>query len=177
MPTSAPERCSSTCTPRKRSSFSFSETRWIGVCERRVPIVAAETIASRPAHARVRVPAAFHDRDQDLARVFVKEVLFVRETNRQAIYDFVDGLIGRTAVLVEEASERGELVDDVPAQLVAENCFAAYLLRLQKWLGLREELASVDHTERLRDSFEVQLRGLAPKQPRPAARSSRRKRS
>lgn len=119
----------------------------------------------------------FHDRDQDLARVFVKEVLFVRETNRQAIYDFVDGLIGRTALLVEGASARGELIDGVPAQVVAENCFAAYLLRLQKWLGLREELASVDHTERLRESFEVQLRGLAPKQPRPAVRSSRRRRS
>ncbi len=119
----------------------------------------------------------FHDRDQDLARVFVKEVLFVRETNRQTIYDFVEGLIGRTARLVEQAKERGELADDVPAHVVAENCFAAYLLRLQKWLGLREELASVDHTERLRESFEVQLRGLAPKQPRLSAHTARPKRS
>ncbi len=84
----------------------------------------------------------FHDRDQDLARVFVKEVLFVRETNRHSIYEFVEGLIGRTAALAEEAKERGELGADVPTRLLAENCFAAYLLRLQKWLGLRDALAS-----------------------------------
>ncbi len=121
----------------------------------------------------------FHDRDQDLARVFVKEVLFVRETNRHSIYEFVEGLIGRTAALAEEARGRGELDADVPTQLLAENCFAAYLLRLQKWLGLRDALASVEHIERLQESFELQLRGLTPAQKRRAPRSNRslRKRS
>ena len=115
----------------------------------------------------------FHNRDQDLARVFVKEVLFVRETNRQTIFEFVEGLIGRTAALVDEAKGRGELDASVPAQLLAENCFAAYLLRLQKWLGLREELASVEHTERLRESLELQLRGLGTARQSGPRRSSR----
>jgi AcrR family transcriptional regulator len=121
----------------------------------------------------------FHDRDQGLARVFVKEVLFVKETNRRTIYEFVEGLIGRTARLVEEAKERGELDASVPAQVLAENCFAAYLLRLQKWLGLREKLATDEHADRLRESFELQLRGLAPLRMRRArgGRSPRRKRS
>lgn len=121
----------------------------------------------------------FHDRDQDLARVFVKEVLFVRETNRQSVYEFVEGLIDRTAALAEDAKARGELDAGVPTQLLAENCFAAYLLRLQKWLGLRDALASVEHIERLQESFELQLRGLAPAQKRRAPRTNRspRKRS
>ncbi len=121
----------------------------------------------------------FHDRDQDLARVFVKEILFVRETNRHSIYEFVEGLIGRTAALAEDAKERGELDAGVPTQLLAENCFATYLLRLQKWLGLRDTLASAEHIERLQESLELQLRGLTPAQKRRVPRTHRspRKRS
>ena len=113
---------------------------------------------------------AFHDRHQELARVFVKEVLFVKEQHRRAIYEFVDGLIARCADLVEQAKTRGEIDADVPAQLLAENCFAAYLVRLQKWLGLREPLATAEHVARLRDSFALQLRGLGPYRTTPSAR-------
>jgi hypothetical protein len=119
---------------------------------------------------------AFHDRHQELARVFVKEVLFVKEQHRGAIYEFVDRLIARCADLVEQAKTRGEIDADVPAQLLAENCFAAYLVRLQKWLGLREPLAIAEHVARLRDSFALQLRGLAPDRTTPSARTQSRSR-
>jgi AcrR family transcriptional regulator len=115
---------------------------------------------------------AFHDRDQGLARVFVKEVLFVKEKNRHSIYDFVEGLIARTALLADEGKKRGDLDASVSTQVLAENCFGAYLLRLQKWLGLREKLASAEHIDRLRESFELQLRGLAPER-RSTGRSTR----
>jgi AcrR family transcriptional regulator len=103
----------------------------------------------------------FHGRNQGLARVFVKEVMFVGEGLRQSIAEFVNGLEGRWVTLIETAKQRGELAADVPAAVLAENCFAAYLLLLQKWLGLGGPLATAEHIARLRQSFELQLRGLA----------------
>ena len=50
---------------------------------------------------------AFHDSDQGLARVFVKEVLFVKEQHQRGIYDFVEALIARCADLVEQAKNTG----------------------------------------------------------------------
>ena len=104
----------------------------------------------------------FHGRNQGLARVFVKEVLFVGEGLRRSIAEFVNSLEGRWVTLIEAAKQRGELAADVPAAILAENCFAAYLLLLQKWLGLGGPLATVEHIARLRQSFELQLRGLQP---------------
>lgn len=106
---------------------------------------------------------AFHDRDPELARVFVKEVLFVREQSRHLVYEFVDGLVDRCAGLIEAAKARGTLDADVPSRVLAENCFATFLVRLQKWLGLHEPLATAEHIERLRESFALQLRGLGPR--------------
>jgi AcrR family transcriptional regulator len=103
----------------------------------------------------------FHERDPGLARVFVKEVMFVGERLRQSIAEFVDALERRWVAKIEEAKQRGELLGDVPAAALAENCFAAYLLLLQKWLGLGGPLATSAHIARLRLSFELQLRGLA----------------
>ena len=111
----------------------------------------------------------FHSRDQGLARVFVKEVMYVGEGLRQSIVEFVDGLEGRWVALIEAAKQRGEIAADVPAAVLAENCFAAYLLLLQKWLGLGGPLATAEHIARLRQCFELQLRGLAP--PKTSRRS------
>lgn len=104
----------------------------------------------------------FHGRDQGLARVFVKEVMFVGEGLRRSIAEFVNGLEGRWVTLIEAAKQRGEIAADIPAAVLAENCFAAYLLLLQKWLGLGGPLATAEHIARLRQSFALQLRGLAP---------------
>lgn len=108
----------------------------------------------------------FHGRDQGLARVFVKEVMFVGEGLRRSIADFVNGLEARWVTFIEAAKRRGEIAADIPAAVLAENCFAAYLLLLQKWLGLGGPLATVEHMARLRAAFALQLRGLAPKTSR-----------
>ncbi len=108
----------------------------------------------------------FHGRNPGLARVFVKEVMFVGEGLRRSIAEFVNALEGRWAMLMEAAKARGELAADVPAAVLAENCFGAYLLLLQKWLGLGGPLATAEHIARLRQSFELQLRGLTPKTSR-----------
>ncbi len=104
----------------------------------------------------------FHGHDHGLARVFVKEVMFVGESLRRSVAGFVDSLEGRWVALIEAAKQRGEIAADVPAAVLAENCFAAYLLLLQKWLGLGGPLATAERISCLRQSFELQLRGLAP---------------
>ncbi len=111
----------------------------------------------------------FHGRDQGLARVFVKELLYVGEGLRRSIAEFVDGLEGRWVTLIEAAKQRGELAEDIPSAVLAENCFAAYLLLLQKGLGLGGPLATAERIARLRRSFALQLRGLAP--PKPSRRT------
>lgn len=112
----------------------------------------------------------FHSRSPELARIFVKEVLFVGDGLRDSIAEFVGGLEGRSAVLIEAAKQRGEIASDVPAAALAENCFGTYLLLLQKWLGSGGPLATAEHRAHLRRSLELQLRGLAPA---PTTRSRR----
>ena len=102
----------------------------------------------------------FHERDPELARAFVKEMLFVSGKNRAAVHEFIDGLDAHLAARIALRQERGEGDASVPALLVAENCFALYIARLQKWLGADERLASAQHIARLRDAFALQLRAL-----------------
>jgi len=102
----------------------------------------------------------FHERDPVLARAFVKELLFVSEQNRASVFEFIDRLDERIAERIALRQARGDLDDAVRASLVAENCFALFIARLQKWLGLDGRLASHEHIERLREAFALQLRGL-----------------
>ena len=102
----------------------------------------------------------FHERDPELARACVKEMLFVSGTNRAAVHEFIDGLDAQLAERIARRQARGECDASVPALLVAENCFALYIARLQKWLGADERLASAQHIARLREAFALQLRVL-----------------
>jgi hypothetical protein len=54
---------------------------------------------------------------------------------------------------------------------VAENLFALYIARLQKWLGFGERLASDELLARLGESFALQLSPLAVKPPRAKRRT------
>ena len=107
---------------------------------------------------------ALHARDPELARAFVKEMLFVSSRDSARVFAFIDALNARVAARIALRQARGELAADAPAGLVAENLFALYIARLQKWLGQGEQLASDEHLRRLRDAFALQLRALA-KQP------------
>ena len=118
----------------------------------------------------------FHERDPELARAFVKEMLFVSGRNRAAVFEYIDGLDAQLAARIEFRQARGELDASAPARLVAENCFALYIARLQKWLGADERLASAEHIARLREAFALQLRVLEPRPPRAAQRASQPKR-
>jgi AcrR family transcriptional regulator len=106
---------------------------------------------------------AHHERNPELARAFVKEMLFVSPPDRALVFEFIDGLGARVAARIALRQERGELDASVSAPLVAENLFAIFIARLQKWLGLDERLASDEHLGRLRDAFAVQLHALEPR--------------
>ena len=103
---------------------------------------------------------AFHERDSELARAFVKELLFVNESQRASVNDFIRSLTRGTAARIEAAKRRGELEAEAPADEIAEDCFALYIVSLQKWLGLGGTLATHAHTEHLRRAFGRTLRGF-----------------
>jgi len=103
---------------------------------------------------------AQHERAPELARAFVKEMLFVSAPDRALVHEFIDGLSGRVAARIALRQARGELEPQIPALLVADNLFALFIARLQKWLGLDERLASAEHLARLREAFALQLRAL-----------------
>jgi hypothetical protein len=103
---------------------------------------------------------SLHERDPELARAFVKEMLFVSAPNRAAVFEYIDRLDERIASRVALRQARSELDPKVAPLLVAENCFALYIARLQKWLGFGQQLASDELLARLRESFALQLRGL-----------------
>ncbi len=114
---------------------------------------------------------AFHERDPELARAFVKEMLFVSPANLASVFEFIDGVGARIAARIALRQARGELDPAVSAERVADNCFALYIARLQKWLGLGERLASEELLARLRESFELQLRVLEPAEARATKRA------
>jgi len=103
---------------------------------------------------------ALHARDPGLARVFVKELMFVGDANRPSVEAFVDGLVDRSAERIERAQRAGAFQPGAPAHAIAENCFRLYIAMLQRWLGLGGQVASGEHIARLRAALELQLRGF-----------------
>lgn len=103
---------------------------------------------------------ALHGRDRGLARVFVKELMFVGDTHRANVEAFVDGLVDRTAERIERGQRAGAFHPGAPARAIAENCFRLYIAMLQRWLGLGGHVASEEHIARLRAALELQLRGF-----------------
>lgn len=114
----------------------------------------------------------FHERDPELARAFVKEMLFAGEATTARVVEFIERLAERIAARVALRQGRGELDAAVSAKLVADNCFALFIARLQKWLGVEGRLASEEHLARLREAFALQLRGLE-RRPAPPTRARR----
>jgi AcrR family transcriptional regulator len=106
-----------------------------------------------------------HVREPELARAFVKEMMFVSPQDRAQVFEFIDGLGARVAARIALRQARGELAPDVSAELVAENLFALFIARLQKWLGAESELDAAAALTLLRDAFAAQLRALEPRVP------------
>jgi len=75
-----------------------------------------------------------NERDLELARVFVKQLAFVRG-ERHGIDAVMSDLFGRLGQLVERAKHRGEIASRVDPALLAYNLFALYFAFLVLWLG------------------------------------------
>jgi AcrR family transcriptional regulator len=101
-----------------------------------------------------------HERDPELARAFVKEMLFVSTADRAQVFEFIDGLNARVAQRIAQRQARGELDAAVGAAQVADNLFALFIARLQKSLGASEPFSSDLTLARLREAFAAQLRAL-----------------
>ena len=101
---------------------------------------------------------AHHERNQGLARVFVKELPFV-DDSRHGVAELMVGLLGGIEALIEAAKSRGEIRAGVPAKTLARNCFALYIAELQRWLG-SDPITSARRDEALRAALELQLDGL-----------------
>jgi AcrR family transcriptional regulator len=106
-----------------------------------------------------------HERDPELARAFVKEMLFVSAPDRAQVFEFIDGLGARVAERIALRQARGELDASESAALVAENLFALFIARLQKWLAAETGLVAREVLPRLASAFALQLRALEPRTP------------
>jgi len=101
-----------------------------------------------------------HERNIELARVFVRELPFVDDA-RHGRAAFMSDLFRRMAALIERAQERGELRPGIPSLRLAKNLFALYFAILLEWLGA----AAITPGERdraLRSALELHLSGLRP---------------
>ena len=109
-----------------------------------------------------RMMAEYHERDRTLARVYAKEVAFVRAPNRAGVQDFMERLLALSSARIAAATARGELAGDLPARGLSLNLFATFFLWLQHALGTDLPLTAPAYLAQLREGLALQLRGLGP---------------
>jgi AcrR family transcriptional regulator len=100
-----------------------------------------------------------NQRDLGLARVFVKELSFVRG-ERHGVDVVMEGLFQRLSGLIERAKDNGEVAWEVDSALLAYNLFALYFTFLMLWLGSGAR-SPEGRDPSLRQILELQLRGVS----------------
>jgi len=100
-----------------------------------------------------------NQRDLALARIFVKELAFVRG-ERHGIDLVMDGLFDNLSGLIERAKDRREISREVDPALLAYNLFALYFVFLVLWLGSGARSPEERHPT-LRQMLELQLGGVS----------------
>jgi AcrR family transcriptional regulator len=104
--------------------------------------------------------ADYHEHDPGLARAFFKELLFVSESARPAVSDFMRGFFEQLHALLEEAQRRELLDGEIPVRSLAENLYASWYLLMQR--RHTRELSDESLRRRLDSSFRVALHGITP---------------
>ena len=100
----------------------------------------------------------FYAADAELARTFVKEMMFVTLERQAALFATTVRYIERLGLLIGAAKQRGEVRADVPSPLAAHQLFGLYYWGLVNWLsGLltRRQLRT-----QMRMSIDLLMRGL-----------------
>ena len=98
-----------------------------------------------------------NQRNLGLARVFVKELAFVRG-ERQAVDVVMRNLFQKLDGLIESVKDRGEVAGDVNSALLSGNLFALYFTFMMLWLGSGEPSPETRRPS-LRQMLELQLEG------------------
>jgi AcrR family transcriptional regulator len=112
-------------------------------------------------------------RELELARIFVKELAFVRG-DHHGIDAVTEKFFSRMSVLIERAQRRGEIKASVDSWMLAYNLFALHFSFLVVWLG--SGLRTPDPSKpSMRQMLELQLLGLleSPPEVRPGSRNAR----
>jgi len=105
---------------------------------------------------------AYYGQEPRLSRVFMKELLFLEQGERDDMLALTLSFVGRLAELVARAGGRGEVAPGVDPMQVAAHAFALYLFGLVAWLNggiptpelIRPHVAS---------QLELLMGGLAPR--------------
>ncbi|MFZ0680727.1 TetR/AcrR family transcriptional regulator [Candidatus Binatus sp.] len=111
--------------------------------------------------------------DLELARIFVKELAFVRG-DHHGIDAVTDSFFSHMRVLIERAQRRREIKASVDPALLAYNMFALHFSFLVVWLGSGRHAPDPGKPS-MRQMLEMQLAGLikSPVIGRSGARSTR----
>ncbi len=108
-----------------------------------IPEAAGRAFASVPAGAPFPTQVAHvfaalyvqYDKDAALARVIVKELLFLEPQRRARLMGMTAPFLEGLGALARAAQARGELRGDVPPPEVATLLFGVYYFALVAWLG------------------------------------------
>jgi TetR/AcrR family transcriptional regulator, cholesterol catabolism regulator len=100
-----------------------------------------------------------NQRDLGLARIFVKELAFVRG-ERHGIDLVMEGFFDQLKSLIEKAKDRGEIARATDSALLSYNLFALYFVFLMLWLG-SDAPAPEGRRPSLRQMLELQLGGVS----------------
>jgi AcrR family transcriptional regulator len=114
-----------------------------------------------------------NQRDLGLARIFVKEMAFVRG-DRHGVDVVMDDLFVRLGDLIERAKERGEVARTVDSTVFAYNLFALYFVFLVLWLGSGAPSPQRQHPS-LRQIVELQLGVVSASAAKPRSAGKRQK--
>jgi len=98
-----------------------------------------------------------NQRELDLARVFAKELAFVKG-EREGIDVVMGALFQKLSDLIEHAKDRGEIAGDADSATLGHNLFALYFAFMVLWLGSGEP-SPERRRPSLRQMLELHLRG------------------
>ena len=105
------------------------------------------------------IMADYHERDMDLSRILLREIMFPANNSRDAeIQTLMREIYRGLADLVIAGQTRGSLQTGANPQLAAENLFGAYYMCLQVWLGGRQSRSAL--VEDLRLKLALKIDGL-----------------
>ncbi|HUA33825.1 MAG TPA: TetR/AcrR family transcriptional regulator [Candidatus Binataceae bacterium] len=112
-------------------------------------------------------------RDLELARIFVKELPFVKG-DRHGVAATAQDFFDKMSLLIEEAKKRGEIIKDVDSRLLAHNLFALHYVFTLLWLG-SGEISPEGRSPSMGEILALELKGFmkSPDRQRATGKTSK----